>query len=73
MKEYGNESCKFTVGPVETSTISERYGSTMEDRKQDEIFKWSYTNKPDLTCLIIIQQKAHPVPAFYSISYNVAG
>ena len=73
MKDYASESCKFVGGPMESSALKKKFGSTMEDRKQDEIFKWSYADNPNLPCVIIIQEKAHPVPAFYSISYNLAG
>lgn len=73
MKEYRNESCTFNSGPSTTELLHKRFGSTLEDRKRDEIFKWSYSNRPNLPVIIIIQEEAHPVPAFYAISYNVSG
>lgn len=73
MKQYRSESCKFNSGPSPTELLKKRYGCTLEDRKKDEIFKWSYSNRPSLPIIIIINEEAHPVPAFWAISYNVAG
>jgi hypothetical protein len=73
MKEYRNESCKFEGGPVSTELLKERFGSTLEQRRKDEVFKWSYSNRPNLPIVIIIHEEAHSVPAFYAISYNISG
>ena len=73
MKEYRSSSCKFEGGPISTELLEKRFGSTLEGRKKDDIFKWSYSNRPNLPIIIIIHEEAHPVPAFYAISYNVAG
>ena len=73
LKEYRNESCTFNSGPSSTEFLHERFGTTLEDRQRGEIFKWSYSNRPNLPLIIIIQEEAHEVPAFYAISYNVAG
>ncbi|GEM_PF-6991506 len=73
MKEYQNESCHFSGGPAPAELLKERFGNTMEERKKNDIFKWSYSNRPNLPVVIIIHQEAHSVPAFYAISYNVAG
>ncbi len=71
MKKYQSASCRFDSGPVATEALEKRYGSTLTERKKDEIFKWSYPNRPNLPVIIIIHEEAHPVPAFYAISYTV--
>ena len=73
MKEFSGEKCKFTSGPCSLNDLVERFGNVLEGKKTHDIFKCSYSNRPNLPCLIIIDQKVHPVPAFYSISFNVAG
>lgn len=73
MKKYESEFCQFSSGPIETDQLVGRYGVDLSNKRQDEIIKWSYPNRPNLPILIIIHKEAHPVPAFYAISYNVAG
>ena len=73
MKKYESEGCQFSNGPVQTDLLLDRYGINLSNKKTSEIIKWSHPNRPNLPILIIIHQEAHPVPAFYAISYNVAG
>lgn len=73
MKEFSGEKCKFTSGPCSLNDLADRFGNVFERKKTHDIFKWSYANKPNLPFLIIIDQKVHSVPAFYSISFNVEG
>ena len=73
MKEFNSETCMFTSGPYSLSDLIERFGNVLEGRKAQDIIKWSYSNRPNLPCVIIIDQEVHKVPAFYSISFNVAG
>ena len=73
MKEFSGKTCTFTSGPCSLNNLVEQFGNVLEGKKPHEIFKWSYSNTPNLPCLIIIDQKVHSVPAFYSISFNVAG
>lgn len=73
MKKYESTGCHFNSGPIQTDHLMGRYGINLADKKESEIIKWSYPNRPNLPILIIIHKEAHPVPAFYAISYNVAG
>lgn len=73
MKEYQSSSCKFEGGPMSTELLESRFGSTFEERKEDDIFKWKYADTPNRPIVIIIHEEAHSVPAFFAISYNSAG
>lgn len=72
-KKYEGPHCFFSSGPESTDALFQRFGSGMEDRKKGEIFRWDRGGRADFPLLIIIHREAHPVPAFYAISYNVAG
>jgi hypothetical protein len=73
MKKYESGGCHFSSGPIQTDHLVPRYGINLVDRKKSELIQWRYPNQPNLPVLIIIDEEAHPVPAFYAISYNVAG
>lgn len=73
MKEFSGETCTFTSGPYPLNDLYERFGNVVEGKKTKDIFKWSNSKNANLPCVIIIDQEVHPVPAFYSISFNVSG
>ena len=70
LKKYRNESCSFELGPLSGDKLLKRFGSSFEERTRDEIIMWNQESKEEKPCLIIIQEPAHKVPAFYSIAYN---
>jgi hypothetical protein len=73
LKKYGSPACHFHSGPVETDQVPLRYGMNPADRRESDIIRSTYPNRPGAPMLIIIKEASHPVPAFFAISYNVAG
>lgn len=73
MKKYRSATCFFESGPQQTSALNQRFGSTLEDRKRKEAFEWSFSDQPNFPIVLIINQEAHQVPAFYAISYTLPG
>jgi len=73
MKKYRSATCFFESEPMQTDVIEKRYGSTLEDKKRKEAFELSFSDQPNFPIVVIIHQEAHKVPAFYAISYTIAG
>ena len=67
---YNHTPAIFTTGPVTTDVVEKKYNLNIESFENNECY--SIDNIPNVIGVVLVINKAHDVPAFYSISYNIA-
>lgn len=73
MKAFENESCRFESGPVTREELEQRYGFVLNGLKNGDLIIRPNADHSDYPVILIFREAVHKVPAFFVISYNVAG
>lgn len=68
-KKYGHTSAQFVSSPEPLASVTSKYSLDESKLKVGERFKWEIIGSKDQIGILIVDQAAHQVPAFYAISY----